>query len=61
MTILKCLGPPLIVQTEGEIPCVERNYHLVRLELLAFVFACGKFRYWLAEYDFKVEWISRGP
>ena len=26
----------------------QRNYHIVRLELLAFVFACGKFYDWLA-------------
>ena len=26
----------------------QRNYHIVRLELLAFVYACGKFYDWLA-------------
>ena len=26
----------------------QKNYHIVRLELLAFVFACGKFHDWLA-------------
>ena len=30
----------------------QRNYHIVRLELLAFVFACGKFYDWLAGIPF---------
>ena len=30
----------------------QRNYHIVRLELLAFVFACGKFYDWLAGISF---------
>ena len=30
----------------------QRNYHIVRLELLAFVFACGKFHDWLAGISF---------
>ena len=30
----------------------QKNYHIVRLELLAFVFACGKFYDWLAGIPF---------
>ena len=30
----------------------QKNYHIVRLELLAFVFACGKFYDWLAGIQF---------
>ena len=30
----------------------QKNYHIVRLELLAFVFACGKFYDWLAGISF---------
>ena len=30
----------------------QRNYHIVRLELLAFVYACGKFYDWLAGISF---------
>ena len=30
----------------------QRNYHIVRLELLAIVFACGKFHDWLASVHF---------
>ena len=30
----------------------QRNYHIVRLELLAFVYACGKFHEWLGSISF---------
>ena len=30
----------------------QRNYHIVRLELLAFVYACEKFYEWLADISF---------
>ena len=30
----------------------QKNYHIVRLELLALVFACGKFHEWLGSVSF---------
>ena len=30
----------------------QQNYHIVRLELLAFVYACGKFHEWLGSISF---------
>lgn len=49
----------VIVQVDGDTEYVccfassglspaQRNYHIVRLELLAFVYACGKFNEWLS-------------
>ena len=38
--------------TSAGLTSAQHNYHIVYLELLAFVFACGKFYDWLAGISF---------